>query len=188
MIVGDPNTIAIETGITEAYERLSLRALGFFVIYVRGRSYGVRQADATLLACSYDQVNSRLTKRGQHVAPFAKESDAESIAQAVYRARYDSNPPEQLLGIAISEFRSLLNSSGCVWAPDGDAAFDDGSYVLQFDVDERARVIAFKSNAERSVDRTTIRDVWIGSEEFYRLLFRWKEGFEATWADALARR
>jgi hypothetical protein len=56
MIVGDPSVFAIESEITRAYERLSFRALGYFVIYVCGRSYGVRAPDATMLACSFDAV------------------------------------------------------------------------------------------------------------------------------------
>lgn len=60
MIIGNPSIFAIESTITRAYERQSLRALGFFVIHVRGHCYGVRSPDSTFLACSYDEVLRRL--------------------------------------------------------------------------------------------------------------------------------
>jgi len=75
VIVGNPAALALESGITEAYARLSFRALGFFVIHVGGRSYGVRSSDATMLACSFDQVKKRIVDRGGHTAAFATEVD-----------------------------------------------------------------------------------------------------------------
>jgi hypothetical protein len=50
----------LELGITEAYARLGFRALGFFVIDVGGRGYGVRSPNATMLACSFDQVKKHI--------------------------------------------------------------------------------------------------------------------------------
>jgi hypothetical protein len=44
--------------------------------------------------------------------------------------------------------RDMIYSRHILWAPDGDAAFDDGSYILQFDVDERVRLIAFKGRQD----------------------------------------
>jgi immunity protein 42 of polymorphic toxin system len=38
MIVGNPSIFAIESQITKAYESLSMRALGFFVVHIGGRS------------------------------------------------------------------------------------------------------------------------------------------------------
>jgi hypothetical protein len=78
-------------------------------------------------------------------------------------------------------------SSDCQWAPDGDEAFDDGSYVLQFDVDDRVRLIAFK-HGERGegwqCDSATLRDVWLAADEFYRILQQWHDAFYAEWVAA----
>ena len=52
MIIGDPKVFAIESCISIAYEELGARALGFFVIHIGGRCYGVREPDATWLACT----------------------------------------------------------------------------------------------------------------------------------------
>jgi len=69
-----------------------------------------------------------------------------------------------------------------VWAPDGDKAFDDWSHVLQFDVGERVRLIAFKSSEQgyhHAPD--TLADAWLEAEEFYRVLEEWRSAFVAEW-------
>ena len=48
VMVGDPTLFAIESAITQAFERLGFRALGYFVVHLNGRCYGVRRPDATL--------------------------------------------------------------------------------------------------------------------------------------------
>ena len=45
-----------------------------------------------------------------------------------------------------------------MWAPDGDEPFDDASYVLQFDVKDRVRLIAFKSSEGYLHDPATLSD------------------------------
>jgi len=87
MIVGNPVLFAIESDVTQAYEKLSLRALGFFVIHVLGRRFGVKSPDATMLANSFDEVGKRIAERGRHNAPFAV-ADAGELANAVRRALY----------------------------------------------------------------------------------------------------
>jgi hypothetical protein len=56
MLIGDPRSFAVESEISRAYLRLSSRALGYFVIHINGKSYGVKTADATMLAGSFDEV------------------------------------------------------------------------------------------------------------------------------------
>jgi hypothetical protein len=43
-----------------------------------------------------------------------------------------------------AQFTKTLHSNSLVWAPDGDEAFDDSSNVLQFDIADPVRLIAFK--------------------------------------------
>lgn len=186
MIAGNPNSFAIETVLTRAYERLSFRALGCFVIYLYGRRYGVYRPDATLLACSFEAVRNRIAHRGQHVAPFAEESSARDIAEAFYTAIYgEEDRRPMFLGIPTSEIRNIFQDkpSNCMWAPDGDAAFDDGSYVLQFDVDARVRLIGFKATPEFLIDISSVSDVWIPADDFYSLLQSWQEMFDTAWAN-----
>jgi hypothetical protein len=186
MICGDPRVFAIESGITEAYARLSLRALGFFVLNVGGRSYGRLAPASTMLACSFDEVERRIAERGRHTAPFSAEQQPGKIADAFLNAVFADEQEEEFFGISLPEFRGLFSaaSKDLRWAPDGDEAFDDGSYVLQFDVDERVRVIAFKRKEGYRHDPGSISDVWLRGDDFYQILQKWRDAFEAEWGVA----
>jgi hypothetical protein len=179
VIVGDPRTFAIESSITRAYEQLSLRALGFFVLHVGGRCYGKRTSDATMLACSYDEVESRIAGRGGHVAPFASAPNTGLIANAVRESLYAAEPEPAYFDIPAEEFREIIYSRRILWAPDGDEAFDDGSHVLQFDVGGQVRLVAFKAGAGSEHDPNTLRDTWLTADRFYRTLQDWHDAFEA---------
>ena len=181
MISGNASVLAIESGITQAYERSSFRALGFFVIHVGGRRYGVYEPDATLLANSFDEVERRLVGRGGHTASFAS-LDAGKIADAFRSAIYAEKQETSYFGVSLSEFCEILYSKHIIWAPDGDAAFDDGSYVLQFDVRDRVRLIAFKCGPDCLHDPATLSDVWLASDDFYCVLQQWHDGFKSEWA------
>ena len=182
MIIGDPSILAIESSIAEAYEQLSLRALGFFAIHVGGLCYGRRSADSTMLANSFDEVGSRIAMRGAHKMPLASEADAGRIADAFRNAIYGEEPMESYFGIPVPRFREMIYSKRIVWAPDGDEAFDDGSYVLQFDIMDRVRVIAFKSIPFHQYDRGAVRDIYVAADDFYGLLQKWHNAFENEWA------
>jgi hypothetical protein len=130
-------------------------------------------------ACSFDEVGRRITGRGTHRAPFA-EATAFDIANAYIRAVYlDNNGNETYFGLSEAQFNKTLYSNSLVWAPDGDEAFDDGSYVLQFDVGDRVRLIAFK-RPESLVDPASVREVWLSSDAF-NALREWRDTFIAEW-------
>ena len=148
MMIGNPLKLAIESEITQASERPSQMALGFFVIGVMGRSYGVREPNATTLGPSFNEVGRRIAGRGSHNLPVVMEADAGSVASAFRRVAYgelDAN--ERFFGMAAGQFRDAIYSNHLVWAPDGDEAFDDGSYVLQVESQDQVRLIAFKGTA-----------------------------------------
>ncbi|QDU54111.1 Imm42 family immunity protein [Aeoliella mucimassa] len=180
MIAGNPSTFAIESNITQAYEQLSWLALGCFVIHISGRRYGVFKPDATMLACSFDEVGRRISSRGNHTVPFS-ELDAGEIALAFSGALYASNPEQYYFGIALPTFYDMIHASRVVWAPDGDEAFDDGSYVLQFDFEAHVRLIAFKSGQESLYDPVTLSDIWLEADNFYSILSQWHDNFSSEW-------
>jgi hypothetical protein len=184
MVIGNPSVFAIESGITQAYERLSQRALGFFVVHVGDRRFGVCESDATMLGCSFDTVQRRVARRGTHTASFAIDPDAAKIADAFRNALYAEDQDEDYFGIPRAEFSKLFDqdSNDLKWAPDGDEAFDDGSYILQFDVKDRVRLIAFKSCEEYIHDPATLSDVWLAADDFYRVLQQWQQAFDSEWA------
>lgn len=186
VIVGDPTVFAIESSITQPYSSLGQRALGYFIIHLGGSEYGVRSPDATLLACSFDAVQRRIARQGTHSISFGLEADAAKIVEAFRAATYDEGRQEErFFGMSCDEFRDTLASSEIGWAPDGDAAFDDGSHVLQFDCGNRVRLIAFKNEDSFDDVVRTLAEVWVSSDEFYGLLKKWQFGFEIEWAAAL---
>ena len=181
MIIGEPSRFAIESGITNAYHDPGLRALGFFSIRVGGRRYGVHSRDATMLACSFDEVARRLAYRGRHAAPFAAEANAGEVADAILSAVYADEQQVSYLGESQAEFVDLIYSNHLIWAPDGDEAFDDSSFVLQFDLLDRVRLIAFTSREDFRHEPTSLKDLWLTAEEFYHILQRWHDSFVAEW-------
>jgi Immunity protein 42 len=141
MMIGNPAVFAIESEITRAYESLGLRALGFFVLHIGGRRYGVHEPDATMLANSFDEVQERIASRDKHTAPFASEPDGGTIADAFRNAIYSDKQEERFFGIPLAEFCEFFYMpSNVMWAPDGDEAFDDGSYVSLDSVQERSGI------------------------------------------------
>ncbi len=181
MIVGDPSILAIESTISCAYERASYRGLGFFVIHLGGFVYGVKAPDATLLACSFDQIGIRLGARGKHEVSFSCDPEAGKIADAITSAIYGAESEDgPSLGVSQRDLLDVVHSTGVVWAPDGDEAFDDGSCILQFDVEDRVRLIGFKRENYRH-EPSTLRDVWLDADSFYCILRQWRSEFLADW-------
>ncbi len=179
LIIGEPASFAIESSITEVLVRESQLAIGYFVIHVAGRRFGVHASDATLLRCSFDAVERRISRRGSHCISFGAEPDAIKIADAVLAANYiDARQEECFFGLSCEQFRDVLVTSEIVWAPDGDEAFDDGGNVLQFDLGNKVRLIAFMNLDEHEDSLQTVVEKWIDADQFYQVLIKWKELFE----------
>jgi hypothetical protein len=182
MIAGNPFIFAIESEISVAYERLSRRALGFFAIHVGGRCYGIRTWDATALSAAFDGVVKRIARRGGHKAPAISGADAEAIVTAYIRAEYIDHDEEELFhGMRDGQFNNLIQLTGISWAPDGEEGFDDGSHVLQFDIGNSVRLIAFTRRSSPLLDPGSLRDVWLESKVFYDILQDWHDRFKAEW-------
>jgi hypothetical protein len=179
--VGNRDRFAIESQITTAYERIGWLALGYFNIFINGYRYGRHFSDSTLLGCSVDEIDNRLKNRGEHIVDFGSEPDAGKIAAAYRKAIYSPNGDDDIyFGRCRSDFTDFVGSSKLTWAPDGDEAFDDGSYVLQFDVADHVRLIAFKSEGY-GYNAATLNDVWLDAETYYNLLQEWRSQFEHIW-------
>lgn len=187
MTIGNPEAFAIESEVTQADESLSFRSLGYFVLYVAGQCYGVREPDATMLGCSFGEVERRIARRGRHTPPIAMDSNAGEVARAFRRVLYDGCEEDELLfGVPKSQFHDAVCSNHLEWAPDGDAAFDDGSHVVQFEDESRVRLIAYKSvpyknAADLTYDPASLREVWLSQADFYGILVSWRDRFETEW-------
>lgn len=183
MIRGNQAIFAIESGISQAYDTLSLRALGYFLIHIKSFEYGIRSSDATMLANSFDEVKDRIINKGKHEVFFASDPEAGKIADAIIKSIYAPDQENNsFFGITCSQFTDLIYSKNIIWAPDGDAAFDDGSFVIQFDIDNNVRLIGFKRNECYQYELQSLRDLWIEADTFYDILKQWVDSFEAEWS------
>lgn len=181
-MVGDPRVLALESLLDVALPSRGQLGIGHFLIHVGGREFGLRSRDATLLACSFDEVTRRAQRRGSHSAPFARGAPASEIASAVRRALFlDAPEDERILGLTPKALTAAIHENHLLWAPDGDSAFDDGSYVLQFDEGNAARVIAFRASSQVPYDPASLREVILPSDSFYAALQRWAAEFAAEW-------
>ncbi|TCL88061.1 immunity protein 42 of polymorphic toxin system [Rhizobium sp. PP-WC-2G-219] len=177
MLVGDPTTFAVESEITEAYPSEPQMALGYFNIYILGKRYGVFHHNASLLGSSFQEVVERLERRGEHTATQYGRYDGYALAEQFLNAYYgESSDPE--LTDAIFD-RHIL------WAPDGDAAFDDGGHVFHFDVGNKVRLLGC-INSRPQPER--FAELWLDADDFYGLLGAWRDAFFEDWQSALTSR
>ncbi|MEP9359496.1 Imm42 family immunity protein [Sphingomonas sp. KR3-1] len=178
MLVGDQGSFAIESGITQLLPGQP-RGLGWFVVHVGGKRYGVRKPSATLLDCSFDEVNNRVWRRGTHQVPFLSDVRAPAIVDAFLDALYRDTKRDRYFDLTASEFGDCIHNSKIQWAPDGDQAFDDGSYILQFDIGSKVRLIAFQNLESPEDTANSIAEQWLEGDAFYGLLSEWSERFAA---------
>ena len=180
MIVGNPDVFAIESEIAYAVEKRSQRALGYFVIHIGGRCYGVKAWGATMLGVAFSEVAKRIADRGSHEAGVLSTASADKIATAYRLAVYsDDAQDKRFFGMSARGFRDIFSSNHLEWI--GDEEFDDSSYIFQFDVENRVRLIGFRSAETSLVDAGSLRDVWIEADDFYGMLQEWRRRFEEEW-------
>jgi len=163
ILIGDKRRFAIETGFAPQSGRKIATVYGLFRIWIDGLGYGIDQEDATCLANSYEWLKYRLDNRGTFVGV---DWSNKSVQEILGSARYEIYGRIGATAESCEPFRRLM------MAPDGDEAFDDGSTIIQFDVNNVVRLVAGRTSAMNSVealDRATYRD------EYSRLL-RWEPG------------
>ncbi|MGB7815670.1 MAG: Imm42 family immunity protein [Methylotenera sp.] len=176
IVVGEPNLFAIESCVSEFYKEKGQLAIGYFIVYVGGLCYGIKSPDATLLACSFYQIDDILKKRTNYTSLFS-DVDAQVLADMYLAAIYAENSDDSLyFGKSAQEIKQMLYESDVIWAPDGDAAFDDGSHILLFNFNHMVRLIAFKNS--ESYKATNLQELLIPSDSFYDILDGWKSQFE----------
>jgi hypothetical protein len=175
MIVGDPSRFAIESNITEFCGSPSQVGLGFFVVHVQGKSYGIRDPRATMLGLPLDTVSQFTARRGTHRLPMSAEPDARLLCESILAAAFDPDRQRELF-FGMSAERLFDLTSSLDWHAGGDEAFDDGSHIFHFDVGDRVRVLACRNDTD--YQPSWLSDLWMEADEFYGLLQRWKQEFE----------
>jgi len=174
---------AIKSFISSAYINESIMAIGYFLIEIKGVTYGVKKDDATALGNSYGAVIHRLELEGKHIAPTELIIlPSLELAQTTYNSLYGRLDKQGSweYDISCEKLADTIYGNNLIWAPDGDEAFDDGSFVFQFDIDDKTvRLIGYGTNDDYSVH--TVRDLIISSDEYYSTLKEWSDGFYMEW-------
>lgn len=183
MLVGEKSTFGIAWQLTEAYHSMGMRGMGYFNYYIGGLRFGVNSPHATLLGCSFESIRERVRLRGTHHAAFSL-NEAKEIAISYRRACFDESAADNLFfGTLAPILCKEIHEANVVMAPDGDLAFNDGSHVLQFDVDNKVRLIAFKSTEiGYTFVQHSLRDVWLSADSFYVILEQCLLDFDREWS------
>lgn len=179
MIIGDASIFAIASSVTAVYSLNDMKVLGSFCYHVAGKSYGVQHPRATMLGCSMDAIQARIARRGAHVSSFSSRS-ATHIARLYLSGWYGlHHGGEESLQTEAQSFALEGQLAQWVMAPDGDEAFDDGSHVLQFDLHNRVRLIAFRNEEGLDEMLDSISEVEMEEELFYSILQDWDKSFRS---------
>jgi hypothetical protein len=178
MLVGDEHVFAIDSHVEELLASRSLIGIGYFNILLAGTRFGVKDQTATALACSYDNIVNRIQMRDQHVTPFPEIQDPHLIAHifrdVLYVKGEDGTP---ISGHARKGVIDTIYKNKLLFAPDGDEAFADGSYVIHFDVGAEVRLIGFFSGNDEYYEKGSLVDVRLSADEFYNVLESWRVCF-----------
>jgi hypothetical protein len=136
-----------------------------------------------MLANAFDEVGRRIARRGKHNPSFAKDANAEGIAYSFRRAIYDeSEEGELFFGMTVSQFTNAISLNRLEWTAYCDEAFDDSSYVLQFEDENQVRLIAFTGTPDFRYDPASLRDVRLSPDAFYEILQEWHDRFKKEWS------
>ena len=148
----------------------------------------MREPDASLLACSFDEVRDRLARRGTHQISYLSCTSASEIVEAFVDGEYRDTARTDYFGLSRSAFIDDVYAKKIPWAPDGDEAFDDGSHVLQFDVEDKVRLIAFRQTGCPEDTASSVQEDWIEGDLFYGILLEWSELFAEEWSSELRKK
>ena len=181
-IEGDCSTFAIESFVLGSVESLSQLGVGYFCIFVGGKRFGLNSPDATLLGCSEDAVRRLIERRGKHIVVAAAALNAAAIVNTFQVAEYST---DRMIPASAVKLKDRLYEAQAVWAPDGDAGFDDGGHVLHFDEGKTVRLIGFLNKGESGQTVASIREVHLDADRFYAILGRWLEGFHKDLAESV---
>lgn len=185
ILVGSCEYFAIESYADEFIASESQMAVGYFVIYADGKRYGVHNSRACVLGNSYDEVISRIKREGTHKFISSSQTDAIDLAIHVVNFIYDRGFQESAIQSEWKhELDEALYTNSLVWAPDGDAAFDDGSHVIQIDEGENVRIVAFVNAETQNELEESVADIRIERDAFYDMLRTWSKHFDCQWRNS----
>lgn len=164
MFFGDKERFAIEIEINN-YFYDDFVGEGKFLAYIHGYCYGLHEDYSTVFLCIRDLLKKFYFEEVNTDKIFLNFSSTE-IAYSYYLPIYSD--------ISFNDIdKQLLKASENleVWTPE--SAFDDGSYMIHFDTNNRTRIIGFKSYIENetcNIKKESINEIIISRPEFKNIL------------------
>ncbi|MBB4100454.1 hypothetical protein GGR46_004026 [Sphingomonas kyeonggiensis] len=182
ILVGNPEMLAIESCVDEFVAQKSQMGIGYFLIHVGGRQYGVKKPRACVMGNSYNEIVSRISQDGKHILNSSSKIDSKELSIYILNSIYNRGFEGGVIPSQWSkEIDDNLYANALIWAPDGDSAFDDGSHVVQVDDGQFARITAFINAETQDEFENSISDVILRRETFYETLGAWAREFDGQW-------
>lgn len=179
---GNRSIFGIESGVFEFIENPNQLGIGYFIIQMDGKEFGVKKERATILGNSYWEIKARLARKGRHTISFGEVASAAAISCSIANIIYNRHFKSEILNAEeIDELVRKLYENDLVWAPDGDSAFDDGSHIIQIDCENYVRLICFNNDETEDATLNSIVDLKISSLEYYGILADWRAQFSQNW-------
>ena len=166
MIVGDRSRFAVEIELHPDSPKSISTGFGLYRFWIADQPYGRSAPDASCLAASCDALRERLGQRGHHDATGMPTGNPLGILERaywlIYRVTDVHIASRQASAQEVAQARRLM------MAPDGDEAFDDGSFVVQWDdrgVVGLAAGLVGEGDGPMIVD--PVRSIRLGTVDFY---------------------
>lgn len=164
MIFGNKDFFAIEVEVNNVFHDEFIGE-GKFIIYINNKSYGVHSPYATMFFCIMEQICYFINNK-VNVNNIFKDYSYKDISKCYYNQNYSDIILNEYSKEFLKQTKQLIT-----WAPE--AAFDDGSYLIQIDDDELTRLIAFKSYSNGSicsVEEGTETEIILDRHEYIKIL------------------
>lgn len=164
MLFGSKDSFAIEIEINNFFHNKHVGE-GKFIVYLKNEIYGVNKEFATTFLCIKDELYNFYKNFINSDIELCSYSSIE-IAKSYYLQNYSDIDISYLNSDLLKRTKHLIS-----WSPE--SAFDDGSFVMHFNNNEKTRIIGFKSYMENEicmVKETSIIEVIINYNEFLEVI------------------
>ena len=164
MVLGNTNRFAIEVNVNNLFHDEYIGE-GNFIVHINNFSYGLREEYATVYLCIIDILkNFHLEFKNTDLG--LEKFSKNEIAMYHYMQKYGEVDSTEYDKFLLQKTQHLTE-----WLPE--SAFDDGSHVLHFDVDEKVRLIGYKScsiDEHFCVEESSVNEIFIPRIEFAEIL------------------
>lgn len=169
---GTPSRFSVELQLHPDSSCSISQCYGKFRFWVAGVPYGRDELDASALASSYESLREHQKSFISDVPTWIEGQSPRELLQKVYWLIYEVTDDELERKLAVPE--EVDDARRAVIAPDGDEAFDDGSFVAYWKNRDEIVIAAGKITTNATTGITLIGEpftsVVITRAEFYQTI------------------